>query len=168
MNTHVRLRQAGFTLVELLVVVLIIGVLSAVMIPQYNKTVEVSKADDAAAIVAMIGQANRMFQIDNNTYVSDGDLVDGMSGTTCVANPTNVSQLVACRYLADRRWSGLAYTYRAGKTVTCGLPAPPGIACAKRDSAAQAPFSTWGYVMSGAGVVKCYRNGGEDTTCNPK
>ena len=157
MKTRTRRRQAGFTLVELVVVVLIIGILGALMIPGYTKSVESAKADDAAAIVQMIGQANRMFRLDNNSYVQSGYITDACNATACTAGSTATCQLVACNYLGSRKWDGLAYRYQAGGNINCSVGgAPNGIACAKRDSSATSPYNTWGYVMSQAGVVTNY------------
>ena len=57
----------GFTLIELMVVVMILGVLAFMGVPQYLKTVETAKADDAVALVNMLGQANRIYNVNNET-----------------------------------------------------------------------------------------------------
>ena len=49
--------KKGFTLIELLVVVLIIGILSAVALPQYEKTVEKSRATEAETILRSMRDA---------------------------------------------------------------------------------------------------------------
>ena len=77
----------GFTIVELLVVVTIIGILAAVSIPQYVKTMETSKSDDAAALVQMIAVANRMYASDNSmTYVNGPMTTAGVGGCTSLTS----------------------------------------------------------------------------------
>lgn len=157
MKKNLRKRNAGFTLIELVVVVLIIGILSAIMIPGYTRSVETSKADDAAGVVMMIGQSNRMFRVDNTTYVGNGGLVDACNSATCSAGSTDRCQLVACSYLGSRQWETLAYSYQVGASVNCGVPgAPNGIACAKRTSSATGAYDSWGYVMDAQGIVREY------------
>lgn len=165
-------RRAGFTLVELLVVVLIIGILGAIMIPGYTKSVESSKADDAAAIVMMLGQANRMFRVDNANFAA-GTLSDSCNSGTCAAGATDVCQLVRCNYVGARKWNsnavdpdGLAYSFQVGNGVSCGLGGS-GIACARRVGAASSVYNAWGYVMSADGIVTEYPTGPCDT-CPPK
>jgi prepilin-type N-terminal cleavage/methylation domain-containing protein len=165
MKKNLRKRNAGFTLIELVVVVLIIGILGAIMIPGYTKSVESSKADDAAGVVTMIGQANRMFRVDNNSYVVNGTMSDSCNSTACSAGSAATCQLVACNYLGSRKWNslnvespgGLPYTYQVGTSVNCGIPgATNGIACGKRVQSANGGYDHWGYVMAADGIVTAF------------
>jgi type IV pilus assembly protein PilA len=63
-------RQDGFTLVELMVVVAIIGLLSAVAIPNFQKYQARSKTSEAKLQLAAIYTAEASFYADYNIYAS--------------------------------------------------------------------------------------------------
>ncbi len=60
--------NGAFTLIELLVVVLIIGILAAVAVPQYQKAVEKSRATQALSLLKSVHQAIKAYQLANGVY----------------------------------------------------------------------------------------------------
>ena len=72
------MNEKAFTLIELLVVVLIIGILAAIALPQYQVAVEKARATEALIIVRAIADANRRYYLANGTYTNDINDLDSI------------------------------------------------------------------------------------------
>ncbi len=60
----------GFSLLELLVVILIIGLLAAIALPQYQKVIERSKMHEAVIILKSIAEAQQRYYMIHNRYLT--------------------------------------------------------------------------------------------------
>jgi len=60
--------RKGFSLLELLVVILILGILAAFVAPNLIGAGEKAKRDLVCSQMANVGQALKMFKLDNGTY----------------------------------------------------------------------------------------------------
>jgi prepilin-type N-terminal cleavage/methylation domain-containing protein len=94
----------GFTLVELMIVVIIVGILAAVAIPMYSGATEKARATECVAALGTIRSALRNYYAEHVTYVN-ADFVDG-------AQVTNGGILeVADMDLNGRYFSTECYTF---------------------------------------------------------
>lgn len=59
----------GFTLIELMIVVAIVGILAAVTLPAYNRYVQRARVAEATSVLASMAVRMEQFFQDNRTYV---------------------------------------------------------------------------------------------------
>ena len=139
--------RRGFTLIELVVVVMIMGILASLAMPYYYKTLETSKANDSLAIGHLLGNANRMYLLDNPppSGAISGQVSNACNGVTC-ATASGACRLVACSYVAQQDWDNGSYNFYVCDGGSgggcCGANA---VSCVSRKSGAGTPYSTWGY-----------------------
>ncbi len=63
-----RTRQAGMTLIELMIVVVIVGILASVAVPSYLEYTRRAKRSEAKALLADITARLERYYFDNSTY----------------------------------------------------------------------------------------------------
>ncbi len=81
-KTMDRRRQAGFTLVELLVVLIILGLIAAFAAPQVIKYVGQSKTKAASIQIDNLGSAIDLFRLEEGRYPSEGEGLEILVGGT--------------------------------------------------------------------------------------
>jgi general secretion pathway protein G len=73
-----RLRQAGFTLIEIMVVVVIIGVLAALIVPGVLDRADDARVTAARADVGNLMQALKLYKLDNQRFPSGEQGLDAL------------------------------------------------------------------------------------------
>lgn len=102
-------RTAGFTLVELMVVVVIIGILASLAIPRFNVTSHRSKEKEAELILKQVYEMQQTYRAERGAFATNvSDLTEvgfESPGTAQFYNWTNDVNLPLC-LSSTGVWSG--------------------------------------------------------------
>jgi len=77
--------KKGFTLVELIIVIIIVGILASIGLTQYNKVVEKSRAAEARMILGTLRTAEIAEYMESGGYKDVADLGVGAPTGTCLS-----------------------------------------------------------------------------------
>jgi prepilin-type N-terminal cleavage/methylation domain-containing protein len=114
--SRVRTRK-GFTLVELAVVIVIIGILAAFGVPKFLQSVEKSKAAEAFNYLSSLAAAQERYIAQNGIYYAGTVQTLGVSGNTDGIDVT----LPTLQYFSADGTAGTAPTCTAA-AVSTGIP----------------------------------------------
>jgi len=65
--------RKGFTLLELLIVVIVIGILATIAIPQFLNSVEKARVAKAKNAIGLIAHAEKMYRAEHDSYIGGDD-----------------------------------------------------------------------------------------------
>lgn len=120
-------RKIGFTLTEILIVVIIIGVLSTLALPMLVKTLEKAKVGEALSNLNLIRTGQKVYFLEYNTFSPDIESLN-------IEDPNDS----ASRYFE--------YTMQSANSSDF-------VARAQRLDTAPSPYSTYYYEISKDGTV---------------
>ncbi|MEF1248731.1 pilin [Vibrio owensii] len=110
MKTNKQKKQQGFTLIELMIVVAVIGVLAAIAIPQYQNYV---KKSEAAAGLATL----RSLTTNIDTFIADTGSFPADSDAPTLGAATDMNKLGTIAF-ADSGASGATATFTFNGTAS--------------------------------------------------
>ena len=71
--------RKGFTLVELIIVVIVVGILATIAVPQYLRATERAKGGKARSALALISGAENQYRAELDTYVNCNNAALGIT-----------------------------------------------------------------------------------------
>ena len=104
-------RRRGFTLVEVVVVMTIMGIMIAIPTPMFLRAVEQSKLDVNAANLRAIWNAERLYRLEHGRFGSISDLLPG--GDENLIDPSIVSATAYYQYAISVSADGRSFTVSA-------------------------------------------------------
>lgn len=112
----------GFTIIEIIIVIVIIGVLASVAMPSYNSSVERTKSAEGIQVLMAIRDAQEIYFFENGSYYTGNDINGNLDVTINALDNFNMPTAPnpAVGVVQIQRIGG-AYTFTIDNngTITC-------------------------------------------------
>jgi prepilin-type N-terminal cleavage/methylation domain-containing protein len=142
-----RSQQSGFTLIELMVVVAVIGILAAIALPSFAGQTRKAKGDaEVGALFAELKVREEQYAVENGKYLSTGT----SESTTFPATPKPATQLLGT---LPATWQSLKVrtpesSVRCGYVVIAGTRTDAAGTIASTTFGFTAPAKNWFYILA--------------------
>lgn len=107
-----RSKAQGFSLLELLITVLIVGILATVALPNFTKSVEKAKVKDAQSVLASVASSERIYRLDQGSFGTLGNLTEN----NYIADPDGGNLNVDWDFAIVVGGAGTTFTAAAART----------------------------------------------------
>jgi type IV pilus assembly protein PilE len=140
-------RQSGFTLLEIMIVVALIGVLAAIALPSFTRETRKAKGDsEVAAFFGELKIREEQYAVENGAYLSTGTSETNTFPATVTAAAQALGTLpTTWQTLKVRTPESSA---RCGYVVVAGLKTDTAGAMATASFAYAPPAKNWFYVLA--------------------
>ncbi len=119
---YMQRKRKGFTLLEVLIVVIIIGVLAAIALPQYTNTIEKAKSAEATSTIGALRSSMERYWYDQGSFGTsytratdlddlDIDNPNDDTGARYEYSLTDLSDISVKTYTIDAKRDGLNDVY---------------------------------------------------------
>jgi prepilin-type N-terminal cleavage/methylation domain-containing protein len=145
--TRTRHQQSGFTLIELMVVVALIGILAAIALPSFAGQTRKAKGDsEVGAFFAELKVREEQYAVENGKYLSTG----AGESTTFPATPKPAAQTLGT---LPATWQALKVrtpesSARCGYVVIAGTKTDTAGTLATTTFAYTTPAKNWFYILA--------------------
>ncbi len=121
-----RARQSGFTLIELMVVIVIVGILASMGLPYFQKQILKGQLEEALPYMQQIAAKERIYKVRNGSYLAESTNYTSTAGGYLAYDEDNLEATLGVDLKGAANFCFIVVT-GATNTLTESSPATPAI-----------------------------------------